>query len=67
MLTEHSCLDYDLLGAYVHNTNKPLQNKLTVPYKKMWDSLSVADNGFIMLNAPRIIVPKGIHKQAKQG
>ena len=44
LLTTHNCHDYNLLRAYIQNTNQPIINDITAPYKKMWDRLSVADN-----------------------
>ena len=63
MLTQHSCPDYELLRAYVQNTNRLIRNRVIAPNTKIWDNLSVADNNFIMLNSSRIVVPKGTHQE----
>ena len=38
-LLQHKCSKYDLLRANIQNTNKPIKNKHTAPYIKIWDKL----------------------------
>ena len=56
----HKCPDYDLLRANIQNTNKPFENRHTAPYLKIWEKLSVADNGLIMLSSEQIVIPRDL-------
>ena len=62
MFTSHECEQYKLLRAYVQNSNYPIANDITVPYKKIWKRLSVADNGLITLDYSKIGLPVGLRK-----
>ena len=53
----HNNEEYATLRANLQNTNAPPKNKTTAPFKKIWSDLSIADNGFILLKAGRIVIP----------
>ena len=47
------CERYNLLRAYIQNSNQQIANKIIAPYKKIWHRLSIADNGQITLDCIR--------------
>ena len=43
LLMTQNCQEYNLMWAYVQNSNHLITNDITAPYKKMWDGLNVAN------------------------